>query len=85
MTATPLIFCALWVLAASLTACLPMRHQYAPGVALLGLAPVLILWAAMTHGWWIGAFGLFAFVSMFRNPLRYFWRRARGERPEIPR
>jgi len=30
------------------------------------------------------ALGTFAFVSMFRNPLRYLMRRLRGERPEIP-
>jgi hypothetical protein len=85
MISTPLVLCAVWVLAASATAFLPMRHQYAPGLTLLVLAPVLIIWAALVHGWWIAVVGVLAFVSMFRNPLRYFWRRARGECPEIPR
>ncbi len=80
----PLIFGCLWVFAATVTALLPMRRQYAPGITLLVLAPVLIIWMSMQHGWGIGVFALFAFTSMFRNPLRYFWRRFRGENPEIP-
>jgi len=28
---------------------------------------------------------LLAFMSMFRNPLRYFWARARGQRPTLPK
>ena len=28
--------------------------------------------------------GLLAFVSMFRNPLIYFAKRARGAQPEVP-
>lgn len=75
----------LWVLAATATAMLPMRHQYVPGITLLALAPVLMIWLSLVHGWWLGAIALAAFASMFRNPLRYFWKRARGERPEIPR
>jgi hypothetical protein len=84
MTFSPLVLCALWVLAASVTACLPMRHQYAPGLTLLLLAPILIIWSGLVHGPWIAVAGVLAFISMFRNPLRYFWRRARGERPDIP-
>ena len=74
----------LWVIAASIVAFLPMRMQYPPGLTLLVLAPFVLGWIAMSHGWWIFVIGVFAFVSMFRNPLRYFWKRARGERPEIP-
>lgn len=74
-----------WVFAATITAMLPMRHQYVPGVALLLAAPVLIIWLGMEHGWWLGAFGLFAFVSMMRNPLRYLVKRAMGQKPEIPK
>ncbi|WP_300031498.1 DUF2484 family protein [uncultured Roseobacter sp.] len=77
--------CIFWVLASAAVAMLPMRLQYVPGVALLAMAPVLIILAGLTWSWWIAAFALFAFVSMFRNPLRYFLARARGERPEIPR
>ncbi len=80
----PLVLGSLWVLAAAIVALLPMRLQYAPGITLLIVAPVLLGWIAWVHGLWIFAFAAFAFVSMFRNPLIYFWRRARGERPEIP-
>ena len=75
---------ALWVIAAAVVAMLPMRRQYVPGIALLCLAPVLIVWLSVDYGWWVGLIGLFAFVSMFRNPLRYFWQRARGQHPEVP-
>lgn len=74
----------LWALSAAVVALLPMRRQYVPGVGLLFVAPVLLGWMAWDHGAWIFAFGLFAFLSMFRNPLIYMIRRARGERPEVP-
>ncbi len=77
----------LWVLAASVTAMLPMRRQYPPGITLLILAPLLIIWLSWEHGVWIGLFALAAFMSMFRNPLIYFWKRWRGlpvNRPEDP-
>ncbi|SLN39839.1 DUF2484 family protein [Roseisalinus antarcticus] len=74
----------LWVLAATATAFLPMRRQYVPGLTLLALAPVLIGWLTWQHGWWIGGFALFAFLSMFRNPLRYLIRRALGLTVEAP-
>ena len=80
----PLILGCLWVLAAAIVALLPMPRQYVPGVTLLLMAPVLLGWIAWVHGGVVVAFGVFAFLSMFRNPLIYFWRRARGERPEIP-
>ncbi len=80
----PLVLGSLWVLAAAIVGLLPMRLQYAPGITLLIVAPMLLGWIAWVHGLWIFAFGVFAFVSMFRNPLIFFWRRARGERPEIP-
>jgi len=82
---TSVVISALWVLAATFTAMLPMRRQYVPGVALLALAPVLIVWLAVQNGWWVGVIALLAFVSMFRNPLRYFYRRARGEDVEVPK
>ncbi|WP_367180865.1 DUF2484 family protein [uncultured Roseobacter sp.] len=74
----------LWVFASAAVAMLPMRHQYIPGVALLIAAPLLILWIGMEVAWWAAVLALFAFVSMFRNPLRFFLARARGQRPEIP-
>lgn len=80
----PLIAGCLWILAATVVAFLPMRRQYVPGVALLLAAPVLIGWTAWVHGWLWGAFGAFAFVSMFRNPLIYFWKRVTGRPVELP-
>lgn len=74
-----------WVLISTGVAFLPMRRQYVIGVILLIAAPILLVWIAIDHGWWIAAFGLFAFVSMFRNPLIYLYKRAKGQRPEIPK
>jgi hypothetical protein len=79
-----LIAGCLWVVASAVTAMLPMRRQMVPGIALLLAAPVLILWIGATHGWFWAAFGLFAFLSMFRNPLRYLLHRAIGRPVEIP-
>ena len=81
---TPLVLGALWVLAATATAFLPMRRQMIPGLALLIAAPVLLVWIGLSHGWLWVAFGLFAFVSMFRRPLRYFANRALGRPNEAP-
>lgn len=81
----PLILSALWVLAAAGTALLPMRRQYFPGIALLLAAPGLVVWLGVVHGPVIGLLALAGVVSMFRNPLRYFYRLARGEKPEVPR
>lgn len=75
----------LWVFASVATAMLPMRHQYFPGVALLIAAPVLIVLIGMELGWWVSVLALAAFISMFRNPLRYIWARARGQKPELPK
>ncbi|WP_136645760.1 DUF2484 family protein [Tabrizicola sp. YIM 78059] len=81
----PLILGALWVIAAALTAMLPMRRQTVPGLALLLAAPVLLAWIARAHGWpWL-ALGLLAFLSMFRNPLLYFMRRALGRPAPVPK
>ena len=80
-----IIIAALWVLAATMTALLPMRRQYLPGVTLLVLAPVLIAWLGYDFGWVWAVAGLAAFTSMFRNPLKFFYARARGQHPEIPK
>lgn len=81
----PLILGALWVLASALVAMLPMRRQMVPGIALLVAAPVLLVWIGWAHGWvWLAA-GLFAFLSMFRNPLLYFVRRALGRPAKLPK
>ena len=74
-----------WVIAASLTALLPMRRQMVPGLTLLIVAPVLLVWIGLVHGWLWLAIGLFAFLSMFRNPLLYFLRRALGRPARLPK
>lgn len=79
----PLTLAALWVLAATATAFLPLRRQMIPGFGLLLAAPVLLIWIGLAHGWMWLAFGLFAFVSMFRRPLRALMSRALG-RPTAP-
>ena len=66
-----LISGCVWVLIATFVAMLPMRAQFPPGITLLVVAPFLLGWIAWEHGGWIFAVGLFAFVSMFRNPLLY--------------
>lgn len=77
--------CVLWVIASAIVAMLPMRHQYVPGVLLLLAAPALIFWVGTSVSWWAALLAVFAFVSMYRNPLRYFLARARGHRPELPK
>lgn len=74
----PLVLACLWALAAAGVAMLPMRHQFAPGLALLVAAPVLIVWIGVAHGWGLSALALAAFVSMFRRPLAHLARRALG-------
>ncbi|GAA6182228.1 hypothetical protein NBRC116594_36660 [Shimia sp. NS0008-38b] len=73
-----LIFACFWVLAAAGVAMLPMRRQYAPGLALLVMAPVLIGVIFYEHGWLFGGVALFGFLSMFRRPLMFFGRKALG-------
>ncbi len=84
MTASA-ILAIVWVLAATATAFLPMKRQYRPGIVLLGAAPVLIVWLGVDYGALVGFLAAAGFVSMFRNPLIYFYRRARGERPDVPK
>ena len=77
--------CILWVFASAAVAMLPMRQQYIPGVTLLMAAPVLIVMIGLEFGWLIAAFAIAAFVSMFRNPLRFIFAKLRGKNPEVPR
>ncbi len=78
MSEIPLPFVALvlWIVASAAVSFLPMRHQYAPGLLLLVLAPALIAWLAVSYGLWLAVFGAVAFLSMFRHPLRYLFRKA---------
>lgn len=73
-----------WVFASALVAMLPMRRQYLPGVILLLAAPVLIALIALEVGLWAAVAAVLAFVSMYRNPLRYFWNRLTGHKLERP-
>ncbi|MEM8979297.1 MAG: DUF2484 family protein [Pseudomonadota bacterium] len=84
MSASLILGC-LWVVAATGVSFFPMRRQFAPGMFLLIAAPVLLAFIGYQHGIWITMIGLFAFVSMFRNPLRYLWAKARGLNPELPK
>ena len=81
----PLILGCIWVLASAVTAMLPMRQQMLPGISLLLAAPVLLGWIGWVHGWLWLVVGLIAFVSMFRNPLRYFLLRALGRPAPLPK
>lgn len=81
---TVLIIACLWVVASAAVAMLPMRRQYVPGVMLLAAAPCLIAWLWVAHGWIVGAVAAFAFLSMFRNPLRYFAKKAVGIPVALP-
>jgi hypothetical protein len=83
MTSSLIVGC-LWVLGAAITAMLPMRRQYLPGFVLLGLAPILLIWISVVHGVLWGFLGLLGFISMFRNPLIYFWKRWTGPAPDRP-
>ncbi|HCP80441.1 MAG TPA: UDP-N-acetylmuramate--alanine ligase [Octadecabacter sp.] len=80
-----IVIAALWVLVATGTALLPIRGQFVPGVALLLMAPGLIIWLGYDFGWGWSVAAFLAFASMFRNPLKYLIARARGLRPEIPK
>jgi hypothetical protein len=81
----PLILGAFWVIAAALTALLPMRTQTIPGLSLLAAAPVLLVWIGVTQGPVWSMAGLAALLSMFRHPLNYLTRKTLGlPLPELP-
>jgi hypothetical protein len=83
----PLIAACFWALAAGVTAMLPYRRQFPPGIVLLVAAPVILIWIAVDHGVLPAALGTLGFLSMFRNPMIYLVRRALGlpvRRPDDP-
>lgn len=80
-----LILACLWAIASAITAMLPMRRQYAPGISLLFAAPFLLAFLGYQHGLWVVALCLAAALSMFRNPLIYFARRALGQPAHLPK
>ncbi len=84
MTAS-LIAACVWAIVATITALLPMKHQMVPGVTLLVTAPLLLGWIGWDHGWLLATLGLLGFLSMMRNPLIYFVKRALGKPVELPR
>lgn len=75
----------IWVFASAIVAMLPMRRQYVPGVLLLLAAPVLIGLIAQSVGVWPAVAAFAAFVSMYRNPLKFFWKKLTGQQVELPR
>jgi nicotinamide riboside transporter PnuC len=85
MISVPLLLAAIWALLATVVAVLPMRFQYAPGWCLLIAAPVLIIWIGAEHGWIFSALALAGLASMFRNPLMYYYKKARGQNPQVPK
>ena len=76
--------CILWVFLSATVATLPYRMQYIPGAALLCAAPVLIVLIGIQVGWLFALPALAAFVSMFRNPLRFLLAKLRGQEFEVP-
>ncbi|SLN19333.1 DUF2484 family protein [Ruegeria meonggei] len=76
------LFAALWVVASTIVAMLPMRLQFPPGVVLFIAAPALIVWLGHDFGWFFSVLGFAAFASMFRNPIRFYWRRWTGQEVE---
>lgn len=73
-----LIAACLWAIAATVTAFLPMRLQFPPGIVLLLLAPMLLVWIGLSHGLWLAVAGTAGFLSMFRRPLAYYARKLLG-------
>jgi hypothetical protein len=80
-----LTFACLWVVAASITAMLPMRRQMVPGLAILIAAPPLLVWLAVDTGPWWALAGFLAILSFMRRPLIYFARKALGWPVDDPR
>lgn len=76
------LFAGLWVLASTVVAMLPMRLQFPPGVVLFVSAPALVVWLGHDFGWFYSVLAFAAFASMFRNPIRYYWRRWTGQEVE---
>jgi hypothetical protein len=63
----------LWVFASTAVAMLPVERHFVPGRILLALAPPLLVWLGATQGWGLVVFGMFAVVSIYRRPIRYYW------------
>ncbi|MFZ1663539.1 MAG: DUF2484 family protein [Paracoccaceae bacterium] len=70
-----LLAACLWAIAATVTAFLPMRLQFPPGILLLILAPFLLVWIGFDQGFWVAILASLGFLSMFRRPMIYFGRK----------
>ena len=73
-----LTLAAIWVILAAIVALLPMRRQFAPGIALLIAAPFLLIYLGYQHNAWIVLAASVAIISMFRRPLFYMGKRLIG-------
>ncbi|WP_341861920.1 DUF2484 family protein [Gymnodinialimonas sp. 57CJ19] len=67
-----------WVVASAIVAMMPMRLQWPFGFPLLVLSVPMVVFVGYTHGWIWTAVIVLAVVSMYRNPLRYFYKHARA-------
>ncbi|MDQ7069134.1 MAG: DUF2484 family protein [Rhodobacterales bacterium] len=79
-----LISAIIWVFCAVAAAMMPMRWQFRVVPVLAMAAFVIMGMIATTYGWLAFGLAVAAFVSMFRHPLRYVWRRLRGESVALP-
>jgi len=79
-----LILACVWAVIAAFTAMLPMRKQYIPGIPLLIAIPFLLAFLGYQHGPWPVLLVTAGIASMMRNPLIYFYRRARGLPVSLP-
>ena len=76
--------CIIWVFYSVASAMLPMCLQYIPAVILLIAAPILTVLIGIQLNVWVSIVAVFAFGSMFRNPLRYLWAKLLGQNPKLP-
>ncbi|MGQ0611322.1 MAG: DUF2484 family protein [Paracoccaceae bacterium] len=84
MASSLILACSLWVIVGAATAFLPLLRQMIPGLVLILTAPALLVWIGLLYGWVWVVVGVLAFGSMFRSPIRYFYRRARGLPVDLP-
>lgn len=71
-----------WVFATTAVAMLPVQKHYVPGRILLCLAPVVVIWLGVDHGWGAVLFGAFAVISMYRRPIKFYWTKWRQSTEE---
>lgn len=79
---TSITVMCIWALATMGLAPLPIKYQVLPGLGLLLVLPVILVWLARDHGALAVCVSIFAAVSLFRNPL---WALVLGARRWITR